>query len=118
MLAALDGAVHIKNAPHIKAGIIVELANGPVDEESYRYLSARGTIILPDIIANAGGVIVSYLEWLQNKQQETWSEKEVNRRLTDYMTIAVKEIYKVGLKESVPLKDAAFRLALQRLVGK
>lgn len=116
VLAALDGAVNTENAPRIKADIIVELANGPVDEEAYRYLSQHNKIILPDIIANAGGVIVSYLEWLQNKSQETWSEKVVNQKLTVYMTKAVKETYTLSKKESVPLKDAAFRLALQRLV--
>lgn len=118
VLAALDGAVQINNAPQVKADIIVELANGPVDEAAYRYLSHKNKIILPDIIANAGGVIVSYLEWLQNKHQERWSEQKVNRQLTEYMTKAVKEIYGLATTESVPLKDAAFQLGLRRLITK
>lgn len=118
VLAALDGAVDQTNVGLVKAAFVVELANGPVSEDAYQSLIKENKIIIPDIIANAGGVIVSYLEWLQNNKHEKWPEKEVNRKLNDYMTKAVKEVYTLSIRESMPLKDAAFRLALRRLISK
>lgn len=116
VLAALDGAVNTSNAAKVKASILVELANGPVSEGAYQLLLTQNKVIVPDIIANAGGVIVSYLEWLQNKNREKWPEEKVNRQLRTYMTEAIKTVYDLSVKESVPLKDAAFRLAIRRLV--
>lgn len=117
VLAALDDAVNKANARQVKARYIVELANGPIDEAAYELLTEVGTIILPDIIANAGGVIVSYLEWVQNKKHQRWEEPSVNAQLYDYMKNAVTAVYDISQHESVPLKDAAFRLALKRLVN-
>ncbi len=118
VLAALDGAVTLDNAHTVKATLLVELANGPIDEPAYHFLTKNKKIILPDIIANAGGVIVSYLEWQQNKKGEHWTEKKVNDQLEDYMTAAIRSVYQLAEREGIPLKDAAFRLALQRLSGK
>ncbi len=117
VLAALEGAVNNANAAQVKASIIVELANGPVDEGAYELLK-KDKIILPDIIANAGGVIVSFLEWQQNKLGKSWSEEQVNRELIAYMTKAVQATYSLARDQSIPLKDAAFRLALERLTRK
>jgi glutamate dehydrogenase/leucine dehydrogenase len=117
VLAALGDAVTARrNADTIWAKCILELANGPVDERAYDYLTAHGHIIMPDIIANAGGVIVSYLEWLQNKQGEHWGLAKVNRLMEKYMVTAVEDTYNFSQKESVSLKEAALMLALQRLI--
>lgn len=115
VLAALEGAVNKHNANNIHASIVVELANGPIDEQAYHVLTKKNIIILPDIIANAGGVVVSYLEWLQNKKGEHWEERKVNQQLYSYMTHAMQEVYELSQSEAIPLKDAAFRIALMRL---
>lgn len=119
VLAALGDAVTArKNVDIIQAKYILELANGPVDERAYNYLVEHGHVILPDIIANAGGVIVSYLEWLQNKKGEHWSLAKVNKTLEKYMVTAVEDTYNFSKKEKVPLKEAAVMLAIERLVEK
>ncbi|HEV2403401.1 MAG TPA: Glu/Leu/Phe/Val dehydrogenase [Candidatus Saccharimonadales bacterium] len=118
VLAALGDAVNKDNMRAIKARYVVELANGPVDETAHAYLSKQGTTILPDIIANAGGVIVSYLEWLQNRQDEHWSEEKVNAELKDYMVKAVRNLTKVAKNEKVNLTEAAFILGLRGLLDK
>ena len=115
VLAALNDAITADNMKRVRARLIVELANAPIDEAAYKYLTRQGVIILPDIVANAGGVIVSYLEWLQNREGSHWSLEKVNRKLETYMTKAVEDIYTVSQHEHVPLKEAAFMLALQRL---
>jgi glutamate dehydrogenase/leucine dehydrogenase len=116
VLAALGDAVTGNNVDKIKAKYIIELANGPVNEVAYNQLIANGTIILPDIIANAGGVVVSYLEWLQNMNEERWSEEQVNIRLKDYMIKAIDSIIKTSALEHISLKESAFLLAIRRLV--
>jgi glutamate dehydrogenase/leucine dehydrogenase len=116
VLAALGDAVTEENMKTIQAKYIMELANGPVSEAAHDYLTEQGKIILPDIIANAGGVVVSYLEWVQNKRGEHWSEDEVNKKLHDYMTNAVSDLLKTADKEGLDsLTEAAFMLALRRL---
>lgn len=115
VLAALGDAVNQTNMKQVKAKYIVELANGPVSEEAFDYLTKRGVTILPDIVANAGGVIVSYLEWLQNKKDEQWSEEKVNQKLEDYMVRAADQLYKTAEAENVTLKEAAFMNAIQNL---
>lgn len=115
VLAALGDTITEHNMKDIQARYIIELANAPINEAAYNYLTNKGTIILPDIIANAGGVIVSYLEWLQNKQHEHWDLETVNDKLEAYMTAAVDNIYKVSKEENISLKEAAFMIALQRL---
>lgn len=116
VLAALGDVITKDNMRDVQAKYILELANGPVDERAYDYLSHYDVIILPDIIANAGGVIVSYLEWLQNIQDEHWSLDRVNATLEKYMVAAVENTYNFSLKTHVPLKEAALMLGLQRLI--
>lgn len=117
VLAALEDAVTEHNQSSIKANIIIELANGPVSTDAERALEQRGVIILPDIVANAGGVIVSYLEWLQNKQNEYWSEQEVNRRLEKILIKALGEVLDRAAEHKLSLKQAAFEIALDRLMN-
>lgn len=114
-LAALGDAVNKANAKTLRAKYVVELANGPVSEEAFEVLDKKGVQVLPDIVANAGGVIVSYLEWLQNKNEERWTEDEVNKKLEQYMTEAVKKIYQTAKAKNVSLKDAAFMNAIAAL---
>jgi glutamate dehydrogenase/leucine dehydrogenase len=116
VLAALGDAVTEHNMKNVKAKIILELANGPVNETAYEYLSGKGVLVMPDILVNAGGVIVSHLEWLQNKQNEQWSEETVNARLEDYMIKAVDLVYKESRRLGVSLKEAAFAVAMKRIL--
>lgn len=114
-LAALGDSVNETNYKTIKTSIILELGNGPVGEKAFDKLSARAVTIVPDIVANAGGVIVSYLEWVQNKADEHWSEDEVNQKLEDYMVKASDELYQTADKQKVTLKEAAFINAIKRM---
>lgn len=116
ILAALGDAVTAKNAKEVKAGIILELANGPVNEPAYKALSSRGVLMVPDILANAGGIIVSHLEWLQNRAGEHWSEAKVNSQLEDYLVKATDEVYDRSASQKMTLKEAAFAVAMDRLV--
>jgi len=116
ILAALGDVITEKNMKTVRAGIIVELANGPVNEVAYDYLTKKGVLIIPDVLANAGGVIVSYLEWLQNKKGEQWSEGKVNQELEKYMVKAVNDAYKFGKENDMSLKEAAIALAIQRIL--
>src|SRR5258708_7855144 len=97
----------IYNVAGVKAKYIVELANGPTAEEAFDYLFKKGTIILPDIIANAGGVIVSYLEMVQNMAGEHWPEEKVNNELERYMVSSVDNLYKTVRDQKASLKEAA-----------
>jgi glutamate dehydrogenase (NADP+) len=118
VLAGFEDTVTMKNVKAIQAGCIVELANGPITGEAYDYLSKAGVTILPDIIANAGGVIVSYLEWQQNLAGEHWSEKKVNDELATYMKKAVKNTYTYAQAQHTDLKSAAFIAAIAELTKK
>ncbi len=116
VLAALGDAVTEANMKQVAAGMIIELANGPVNEVAHDYLTESGVVILPDIIANAGGVIVSYLEWVQNKEGKQWSEDDVNDKLQTYMEDAVANLLKTEKEESTSsLTEAAFIIAIRRL---
>lgn len=116
VLAALEDAVHETNAQDVQAKTVVELANGPVTKAAEPALQARHTAVLPDIIANAGGVIVSYLEWQQNLKNEQWSEDEVNNRLADILVPAATAMFERAASQAVTYKQAAFELALERLL--
>jgi glutamate dehydrogenase (NADP+) len=117
VLAALGDAVTEANYKSVKANIVLELANGPVNEAAFNKLTARGVTIVPDIIANAGGVIVSYLEWVQNKSGEHWSEAKVNQKLEDYMVKASDALYQTADDQKLSLKEAAFVNATKRLTA-
>lgn len=116
VFAALGDVVTESNMRDIKAKIVLELANGPVSDAAYEYLSEQGVLVVPDIIANAGGVVVSYLEWLQNKAGERWGEDEVNQKLDDYLVRATREMYAYAKQHEVTLKEAAFALAIRRIL--
>jgi glutamate dehydrogenase/leucine dehydrogenase len=118
VLAALGDTVTEANMRTVKAQYVVELANGPVSDTAAEFLTSRGVTILPDVVANAGGVIVSYLEWKQNKTGEHWPESQINRELEAYMVPAVKAMSDTAQAEHLPLKDAAFMVALKRLTSK
>ena len=115
VLAALDNAVTIDNVQIIAAEVLLELANGPINHEAEAYLDNHHKIIIPDIIANAGGVIVSYLEWQQNLKGEHWSEDKVNAELKEYMESAVKSVQSISEQKDLSLKEAAIAHALQKL---
>jgi glutamate dehydrogenase/leucine dehydrogenase len=116
VLAALGDVVTEANMKDVKASIILELANGPVNEKAYEYLTKKGVVIIPDVLANAGGVIVSYLEWEQNKQRESWDEDKVNQSLERYMVEAMGGAIDYAAKQQVSLKEAAFAIAIKRIL--
>jgi len=115
VLAGLEDSVTADNAASIRAKYVIEMANGPITNEAFDRLIAAGATILPDIIANAGGVIVSYLEWCQNLAGEHWTEQKVNDELATYMKKAVTNMYDTAQRYGADLKTAAFITALQRL---
>ncbi len=116
VLAALGDAVTERNADQVRAKYIIELANGPVNDAAFTTLNKRGVIILPDIIANAGGVVVSYLEWVQNTKNERWSEARVNSELKRYMTRAMRDLLQLSKSKQTSLTEAAFMLAIKHLL--
>lgn len=116
VLAALGDVITKENMSKIKAKMVLELANGPLSEEAYEYLTTRGVVVIPDILANAGGVIVSYLEWLQNKNDERWDEAKVNQALERYLVDATRKVYRYSQQQKVSLKEAAVALAIRRIL--
>ena len=116
VFAALGEVVNKTNQAIIQAPLLLELANGPVDDTALAALESRGVVTIPDVVANAGGVIVSYLEWQQNKSGERWTEKTVNNKLDEILSQAMIECLTRAEKEACSLKQAAFRNALERLV--
>ena len=117
MLAALEDAVNEQNVRDIKAKIVLELANGPVSYDAYKTLSDKDVIDVPDILANSGGVIVSYLEWVQNKNGEHWAEDKVNRELENYLVKATDKVYERMQKDKMTLKEAVFAEAIVKLIS-
>jgi glutamate dehydrogenase len=117
VLAALENAVTEANVADVQADIIVELANGPINKEAEQVLNTKGATILPDVIANAGGVIVSCLEWQQNNAGEHWPEERVNDKLAEILIPATQAMLKRAQEKEVNLKQAAFELALERLLA-
>jgi glutamate dehydrogenase/leucine dehydrogenase len=117
VLAALGDVITEANMHTVQAKIVLELANGPVNEVAHDYLTKKGVIVVPDVLANAGGVIVSYLEWLQNKQNEHWSEAKVNQELERYLVQATDVIWGYTQKHKITLKEAAFSVAIEKLLA-
>lgn len=113
--AALENQITEKNAPRIKAKIIAEGANGPTTPEADEILNDKGIFIVPDILANAGGVTVSYFEWVQNLQELIWSEEEVLDRLTRIMQRSFKEVSEISLSKNIPMRTAALVLGIGRV---
>jgi len=115
VLAALGDAITDKNMKHIKAKIILELANGPVNSLAIDYLHNKKVDIIPDIVANAGGVVVSYFEYVQNCNRQKWSEAEVNSKLRDTIVEATRAIVSTAKQFKIDLKTAAFVNAIKNL---
>ena len=113
--AALEGQITASNAERVQAPWILELANGPTTPEADVILEARGITVLPDILANAGGVVVSYFEWLQNKHSERWLREEVEARLAVTMRRAFEAVGKLAAEQHVSLRLAAYAIALNRV---
>ncbi|HXM17288.1 MAG TPA: Glu/Leu/Phe/Val dehydrogenase [Candidatus Tumulicola sp.] len=114
--AAIENQITERNAKKIKARLIAEGANGPTTPEAHKILSDAGVIIIPDILANAGGVTVSYFEWVQDKMGYYWKEKEVNERLNDVMRENFDAVWQISLDYKVPLRQAAYMVAIRRVV--
>ena len=113
--AALENQITMENAPAIKARIVAEGANGPTTPEAHRHLHERGVFVIPDILANAGGVTTSYFEWVQDRYGYFWTEKEVNERLEAKMCEAFNAVLQTSIKYHVDLRTAAYIVAINRV---
>lgn len=114
--AALDGVINKDNAGNVKAKVILELANGPTTPEADEILKEMGVIVIPDVLANAGGVTASYFEWTQNRNGFYWSEEEVQKNLKQIMIKAFTDIWKMSKEKNIPLREAAFALGVSRII--
>ncbi|ARU03382.1 glutamate dehydrogenase [Comamonas serinivorans] len=114
--AALEGQLTAHNAPKVKARMVIEGANGPTTPEADDILQANNVLVLPDVIANAGGVTVSYFEWVQDFSSFFWSEAEINQRLVNIMTDAFTAVWNVGQQHKVSLRTATFIVACTRIL--
>jgi glutamate dehydrogenase (NAD(P)+) len=112
---ALEQVITERNASQVKASIICEGANGPVTPAADAILEDKGVLILPDVLANAGGVIVSYFEWVQGLQEYFWKETEVNAKLNDIMSRAFEETWETAEQRDMPMRVAAYGLAVRRV---
>lgn len=114
--AALEEQITIENMNGIRGDIILEIANGPTTPQADTFLSEKGVAIIPDVLANAGGVTVSYFEWLQNKQDTRWTHEEVTDRLRETMENAYRDVADFALDRNVTLREAAYALAISRIL--
>jgi len=115
--AALEHQIRADNAPDVQAKMIIEAANGPTTRGADEILNDRGIIVVPDILANAGGVVVSYFEWVQDLQCFFWDEEEVNQNLKRIMVRSFKQVYDFAQEQVVPLRLGAYMLAVDRVAG-
>jgi glutamate dehydrogenase (NAD(P)+) len=114
--AAIEGVIHAGNAGRVRARVIVEAANGPVTAEADELLAKRGVPILPDILVNAGGVIASYFEWVQNLQRQSWEEERVNLELERILTRSYRKVWAAAQARRVTLRTAAYCVAIDKVV--
>jgi len=112
---ALEQVITGENADRVKASIVCEGANGPVTLDADQILDDRGILVLPDVLANAGGVVVSYFEWVQGLQEYFWKESEVNAKLNDIITRAFGETWRTHEERTLPMRQAAYALAVGRV---
>ena len=112
---ALEQVLTAENADQVKASIVCEGANGPTTLEADQILEDRGVLVLPDVLANAGGVVVSYFEWVQGLQEYFWSEAEVNAKLNDIVTRAFNETWRAHEERAMPMRLAAYAIAVGRV---
>lgn len=116
--AALENVINKDNTQNIKAKFVLELANGPTSAEADEVLYNNSIIVVPDVLASAGGVTVSYFEWLQNMQNESWELEAVREKLKEKMVTAFDQVWKIHEDKKLSLRTAAYVLALQRLLEK
>jgi len=114
--AALEQQITIANAGRIRASMIIEGANGPTTPDADDILAERGILVLPDVLANAGGVTVSYFEWVQDFSSFFWDEEEINSRLVQIMKNAFASVWQVAQDKKVSLRTATFIIACQRIL--
>ena len=113
--AALENQISERNAGNIKARLIAEAANGPTTPEADRILFKNGKFMIPDILCNAGGVTVSYFEWVQDLNRDHWSEQVVNAKLKEIMVKAFSEVLAIARRDQIDMRTAAYLLAVQRV---
>jgi len=113
--AALENQITMDNAPAIRARVVAEGANGPTTPEAHKHLHDRGIFVIPDILANAGGVTTSYFEWVQDRHGYFWEEEEVNHRLEVKMVEAFDDVLKTSMKYKTDLRTAAYIVAISRV---
>jgi glutamate dehydrogenase (NAD(P)+) len=113
--AALENQITKENAPSIKAKIIAEGANGPTTPDAHKHLHERGVFVIPDILANAGGVTTSYFEWVQDRHGYFWEEDEVNKRLEAKMCEAFEDVLQTSQRYKTDLRTAAYIVAINRV---
>jgi len=113
--AALENQITMENAPKIKAKIIAEGANGPTTPDAHKHLHERGVFVIPDILANAGGVTTSYFEWVQDRHGYFWEEAEVNKRLGSKMVEAFEDVLSTSQRYKTDLRTAAYIVAINRV---
>jgi glutamate dehydrogenase (NAD(P)+) len=112
---ALEQVIDERNADQVKASIVCEGANGPITPQADAILEEKGVLVLPDILANAGGVVVSYFEWVQGLQEYFWKEAEVNAKLNDIISRAFEETWETAQSRELPMRVAAYGIAVQRV---
>jgi glutamate dehydrogenase (NAD(P)+) len=113
--AALENQITMENAPLIRARIVAEGANGPTTPDAHRLLHERGVFVIPDILANAGGVTTSYFEWVQDRHGYFWEEEEVNRRLEAKMVEAFHDVLDTSVRYKTDMRTAAYIVAINRV---
>ena len=113
--AALGGVITAENAPRIQAPVIIEAANAPVRPDADRLLEEAGVTVLPDILANAGGVTVSYFEWVQNRQYYQWNLDRVRQELDRVLSQAFESVWDLSKERKVSLRTAAFMVGIGRV---
>ena len=114
--AALGGMIHEGNADRMQCKMLIEGANSPTTPAADEILSDKGVYVIPDVMANAGGVVVSYFEWVQNLQHFRWEEREVNDKLGTIMRRAFREVSARAKEEKLDLREAAYLVGIERVV--
>lgn len=113
--AAVENQITQDNAHNIKASIVVEAANGPTTMEATKILTERGILLVPDVLASAGGVTVSYFEWVQNNQGYYWSEEEIDKKLHEIMIRSFNSIYNTAETRRVDMRLAAYMVGVRKM---
>jgi glutamate dehydrogenase (NAD(P)+) len=113
--AALGGVLTKENAGHVRAKFVVEAANGPVDPDADTILQKQGIVVLPDILANAGGVTVSYFEWVQNQQYFRWDLERTRAELAKTLLTSFEKMWAVATEKRIPLRTAAYLMGIGRV---